>query len=238
MLKISQLHGFNAAAPSSPYPRVTYDGTAIGTDSDGTSLGPANLDFSSAIMDCCVLIVGFGSNANITFTTVTLNSNAADGSLTLYDNNDADRAGVGIFWWFNPALINPNPLTITTSGNWSALARKVIGLTGVNQSSPTVVTASSSTNGNVTKSISLNTATGGNTARTTIIGARALARGVTGVSQSPGAGVTEIAEISNLNDVTLAIGSMEGVSPGTISFETTTTATALGDAMIGVAFKS
>lgn len=236
MLKVSQLHGFNAGATR--YPIVTYDGGGGGADALAGGFGQPNLDLSAAKMDCFILAVAFGTNNNANFNVVTLNGVAPDGSVTAYDTNNTDHAGCGIFWWLNPPLINPCPLSLTTTDQFAGFIFKNLGLSGVNQTTPTVVTTSSTTSGLAAKSIGLNTATGGNARKTTIIGARALAKSVLNATQTPGTGVTEVVTVNHIDNATIFVGKSEGVFPGTFNFGTTASATPQGDAMVGVAFRS
>lgn len=204
----------------------------------GGGFGIPNLDLSAAKMDCFILVVAFGTNNNANFNVVTLNDAAPDGSVTAYDTNNTDHAGCGIFWWLTPPLINPCPLSVTTTDQFAGFVHKRFGLSGVNQSSPTVVTASSTSSGVAAKSIGLNTAAGGNVQKTVIIGARALAKSVLNATQAPASGITEVVTVNHIDNATMFVGKSEGVFPGTFNFGTTASATPQGDAMVGVAFRS
>lgn len=193
-----------------------------------------NLDLSTFSKNCLVICVAAGDNANMNSNIVTLDGNAPTGSVLSEDNDSSDRALFNIYWWLTTSIATSVPLSIgLVSGIPDSWRIMFFALLGVNESTPIVVTAHSETNSIALKTINLDTsAYNGNTL---VIGGRCHARSAL-ITCTAGAGITEVTD-GGSNSQSLWIGKVADMTPQSLAFECTGSATDDGDAMAAVAFR-
>lgn len=193
-----------------------------------------NLDLSSFSKDAILCLSGWGRNQNLTFGTATLGgaSPVASATVVSEDNGSADRAGLAIHLWLTTSTSSSVALSIgLTSGNPDSWRVKCFGLLGVNQVTPSLVTNHSETDSTALKNITIDTTSYGG--KTLVIGGRVHARSAT-ITCTPTGSISEVDD-GGSGSQSLWVAKFEDMTPQSLSFGCTGSATDDGDAMAGIA---
>lgn len=231
-LLLNSYIAFPPAVGGAAAPVITNTATVL---TQGASAPFAsNINLSTFSKDTIVACGGWGRNASLTFGTTTLGGAAPDGSVISEDNDSSDRAGFACYWWFTTSTSSSVALSIgVASSNPDSWRVIWFGLTGVNASTPTVTTAHSETDSTAAKNVTIDTT--GYADNTTVIGGRVHARSAA-ITCTPTGSITEVSDAGS-GSQSMWIGKMENMTPQSLSFGCTGSATDDGDALAAVAFR-
>lgn len=194
----------------------------------------SNLNLSAFSKDAIVCNAAWGRNQDLTFGTVTLGGVAPDVSVESEDNGAADRAGNATYLFLTASTSSSVALSIgVTSSNPDSWRVQCFGLLGVNQTTPTVTTAHSETASVAAKNVTVDTT--GYAGNTLVIGGRTHARSAT-ITCTPTGSISEVTDAGS-GSQSLWVGKVENMTPASLSFGCTGSATDDGDALSVMAIR-